>query len=296
MGQLSAIGDRMGEVMDSRQELLNTKEGETLSIDDIQDIYIQVMGEHRAKTNMSLTTKTKTGEINDYLEVRRPFGAAQWFPYLNFDIHKSKYSVLSNSHLTSSDLPLQLHYQWIVWSVAASCQQVIFLLYQSVDLWCHAQSSVGHVFLGWRLLLPCIGINEDVVLTHERILSTWGHCRLLLGQLVEWIVSARPLGVHALGAIVNCLSWSFGIGCLPQLGLQGCKLEFEWSELSPFFILSLLVSQGGLQIFQLLSLLWKRCSLFLVNRLFQRDHILFKKFKFLLELLFLFIRLSQFAV
>lgn len=77
MGQMAAIGDRMGEVMDSRQELLNTKEGETLSIDDIQDIYIQVMGEHRAKTNMSLTTKTKTGEINDYLEVRRPFGAAQ---------------------------------------------------------------------------------------------------------------------------------------------------------------------------------------------------------------------------
>ena len=74
---LKAVGDRMGEVMDDRSRLLNTKEGESLSIDDISDVYMQVMGEHRAKTNMSLTTRSKNGEIADYLEVRRPFGAAQ---------------------------------------------------------------------------------------------------------------------------------------------------------------------------------------------------------------------------
>ncbi|MFN9961212.1 MAG: hypothetical protein ACK55I_49670 [bacterium] len=73
---LQSIGDRMGEVMEDRSRLLNTKEGESLSIDDISDVYMQVMGEHRAKTNMSLTTRSKTGEISDYLEVRRPFGAA----------------------------------------------------------------------------------------------------------------------------------------------------------------------------------------------------------------------------
>jgi len=56
---------------------LNTAEGESLSLDDMTDIYCQAMGEHRNKTNFSLSTKTKTGEINDYLEVRRPFGAAQ---------------------------------------------------------------------------------------------------------------------------------------------------------------------------------------------------------------------------
>ncbi len=77
MDQLDAVSDRMGEVMDSKSSLLNTKEGERLTIDDIQDIYIQVMGEQRAKNNMTLTTRSKTGEINDYLEVRRPFGAAQ---------------------------------------------------------------------------------------------------------------------------------------------------------------------------------------------------------------------------
>ncbi len=74
---LKAIDQRMQEVMDDRSRLLNSKEGEILSIDDISDVYMQVMGEHRAKTNMSLTTRSKTGEISDYLEVRRPFGAAQ---------------------------------------------------------------------------------------------------------------------------------------------------------------------------------------------------------------------------
>ena len=74
---LKSIGDRMQTVMDDRSSILNTQEGEMLSIDDISDVYMQVMGEHRSKTNMSLTTRTKTGEISDYLEVRRPFGAAQ---------------------------------------------------------------------------------------------------------------------------------------------------------------------------------------------------------------------------
>jgi hypothetical protein len=77
MDNFKHINDRMGQVMQERSSLLNTKEGESLSLDDISDIYIQVMGENRAKTNMSLTTRSKTGEISDYLEVRRPFGAAQ---------------------------------------------------------------------------------------------------------------------------------------------------------------------------------------------------------------------------
>ena len=62
--------------MEDRSKLLNTKEGESLSYDDISDVYMQVMGEYRSKSNFSLTTRSKTGEINDYLEVRRPFGSA----------------------------------------------------------------------------------------------------------------------------------------------------------------------------------------------------------------------------
>ena len=74
---LKYINDRMSQVMEDRSKIINTKEGESLSIDDISDVYMQVMGEARAKSNISLTTRSKTGEISDYLEVRRPFGAAQ---------------------------------------------------------------------------------------------------------------------------------------------------------------------------------------------------------------------------
>ena len=56
---------------------LNAAEGETLSIDDIQDVYIQTKGESRARAKMSLNTRDKKGDINDYLELRRPFGTEQ---------------------------------------------------------------------------------------------------------------------------------------------------------------------------------------------------------------------------
>ncbi len=74
---LQAFDDRFTEVADGRRSLLNQKEGESLSIEDLSDIYIQVMAEQRGKTNMTLTTRSKNGDINDYLEVRRPFNAAQ---------------------------------------------------------------------------------------------------------------------------------------------------------------------------------------------------------------------------
>ena len=48
-----------------------------MSIDDLADIYMQVEGTNRARGKFGLNTKTKTGEINDYLEIRRPFGSAQ---------------------------------------------------------------------------------------------------------------------------------------------------------------------------------------------------------------------------
>jgi len=71
-----AEGEHFNAALDEAESHLNTAEGETLSIDDISDIYIQSSGASRARANMSLNTRTRTGEINDYLEVRRPFGAA----------------------------------------------------------------------------------------------------------------------------------------------------------------------------------------------------------------------------
>ena len=68
---------RMEEVMAERTKMLNSEEGESLSTDDYQDIYCQVKAEERERHNFSLNTKSKTGDITDYLETRRPFGAAQ---------------------------------------------------------------------------------------------------------------------------------------------------------------------------------------------------------------------------
>ena len=67
----------MDQIIEDRTKLLNETEGESLSLEDISDIYIQAMSEHRQKTNMSLATRSKNGDIADYLEVRRPFGAAE---------------------------------------------------------------------------------------------------------------------------------------------------------------------------------------------------------------------------
>jgi hypothetical protein len=60
-----------------KSKKLNQAEGESLSIDELEDIYIQVQGRARERNNLSLSTRTKTGDINDYLETRRPFGANQ---------------------------------------------------------------------------------------------------------------------------------------------------------------------------------------------------------------------------
>ena len=67
---------RIQELAAERTKYLNHTEGESLSIDDWQDIYIQAKAEEREKHNFSLNTNTKTGDIADYLETRRPFGAA----------------------------------------------------------------------------------------------------------------------------------------------------------------------------------------------------------------------------
>jgi|TARA_B110000259_G_C13757267_1_gene299122 hypothetical protein len=42
----------------------------------MQDVYIQAKAEEREQYNFSLNTKGKSGDIADYLETRRPFGAA----------------------------------------------------------------------------------------------------------------------------------------------------------------------------------------------------------------------------
>lgn len=73
----AAEADRLQMALEEAEAPLNKEDGEKLSIDDIQDIYMQVKGRSREIRNMSLKTTSKTGEINDYLEMRRPFGGAE---------------------------------------------------------------------------------------------------------------------------------------------------------------------------------------------------------------------------
>ena len=68
---------RMKDIATERESALNTAEGESLSTEDYDDIYMQVMSERRSKDSFSLNTTNKDGSIADYLEQRRPFGTAQ---------------------------------------------------------------------------------------------------------------------------------------------------------------------------------------------------------------------------
>jgi hypothetical protein len=52
--QREQVGERLEEVASERSALLNQKEGESLGVDDLSDIYMQVMAEYRNKSNMSL--------------------------------------------------------------------------------------------------------------------------------------------------------------------------------------------------------------------------------------------------
>ena len=76
MSRFAETKARFDELVEAKNKSLNSEEGETISWDDYQDLYCQAKAEERAKYNFALNTKNKTGDISDYLEVRRPFGSA----------------------------------------------------------------------------------------------------------------------------------------------------------------------------------------------------------------------------
>ena len=63
--------------LEKAEEQLDTDNGERLSLEDKEDIYMEAMADKRARDNMSQAARGRDGEINDYLELRRPFGSAQ---------------------------------------------------------------------------------------------------------------------------------------------------------------------------------------------------------------------------
>ena len=68
---------RFAELKEQKSATLAIDEGESLSTDDLSDIYMQVKSERRNADNFSLNTKNKDGSMADYLELRRPFGTTQ---------------------------------------------------------------------------------------------------------------------------------------------------------------------------------------------------------------------------
>eukprot|EP00345_Euplotes_harpa_P011136 CAMPEP_0168344790 /NCGR_PEP_ID=MMETSP0213-20121227/17073_1 /TAXON_ID=151035 /ORGANISM="Euplotes harpa, Strain FSP1.4" /LENGTH=219 /DNA_ID=CAMNT_0008352693 /DNA_START=1 /DNA_END=660 /DNA_ORIENTATION=+ len=71
------IIEKVKEIKKQKEAALDTKEGETLSVDDIAEIYYQVMAEYRNKHGFAGKARRNGDEYADYLEVRRPFGAGQ---------------------------------------------------------------------------------------------------------------------------------------------------------------------------------------------------------------------------
>lgn len=72
-----SFNERAIELAQAKEAKLRKQEGESLSLDDLSEIYIQVKAEEREAHKMSLNTRDKKGDISDYLESRRPYGAAQ---------------------------------------------------------------------------------------------------------------------------------------------------------------------------------------------------------------------------
>jgi hypothetical protein len=64
------------ELVNERLKTMDVENGEDLSPDDIYEIHRQADSEMRAKMNLHVKSRNKRGEVEDYLEVRRPFGVA----------------------------------------------------------------------------------------------------------------------------------------------------------------------------------------------------------------------------
>jgi hypothetical protein len=55
---------------------MDVENGEDLTPDDIHEIHRQADSEMRSKMNLNVKTRGKRGDIEDYLEERRPFGSS----------------------------------------------------------------------------------------------------------------------------------------------------------------------------------------------------------------------------
>jgi len=67
-----ALRERVEQLIEEKLQTKDVENGEDLTPDDLVDIHKEANEDIRAKLNLKLATRGKTGEVEDYLEVRRP--------------------------------------------------------------------------------------------------------------------------------------------------------------------------------------------------------------------------------
>lgn len=71
----AAVKLKVEELISEKLSTLDIHNGENLTPDDLEQIHHQALNDIRDKMNLNTRSRNKRGEIEDYLEVRRPFGA-----------------------------------------------------------------------------------------------------------------------------------------------------------------------------------------------------------------------------
>lgn len=67
-----ALDERVEQLINEKLKTLDVDNGEDITPEDISEIYREANEDVRAKMNLITRTRNKVGELEDYLEVRRP--------------------------------------------------------------------------------------------------------------------------------------------------------------------------------------------------------------------------------
>lgn len=67
-----ALDERVEQLITEKLKSLDVDNGEDLTPEDISEIYREANEDVRSKMNLITRTRNKVGELEDYLEVRRP--------------------------------------------------------------------------------------------------------------------------------------------------------------------------------------------------------------------------------
>ena len=67
-----ALEEKVEQLIEEKLKTKDVQNGENLNVEEISEIYREANMIVREKMNLKLNTRGKTGEVEDYLEIRRP--------------------------------------------------------------------------------------------------------------------------------------------------------------------------------------------------------------------------------